>query len=85
VSDSSDQFYLVMFGTGFRGRSSLQQVSVAIGTQSVPVLYAGAQGQYEGFDQMNVQLPNSLAGAGVVNVVASVDGVQANVVQIQLQ
>jgi uncharacterized protein (TIGR03437 family) len=60
-------------------------VSVAIGTQSVPVLYAGAQGQYEGFDQMNVQLPNSLAGAGVVNVVASVDGVQANVVQIQLQ
>jgi uncharacterized protein (TIGR03437 family) len=85
VSDSSDQFYLVMFGTGFRGRSSLQQVSVTIGTQSVPVLYAGAQGQYEGFDQMNVQLPNSLAGAGVVNVVASVDGVQANVVQIQLQ
>jgi uncharacterized protein (TIGR03437 family) len=85
VSNPSDQFYLVMFGTGFRGRSSLQQVSVTIGTQSVPVLYAGAQGQYEGFDQMNVQLPGSLAGAGVVNVVATVDGAQANVVQIQLQ
>jgi uncharacterized protein (TIGR03437 family) len=85
VSNSSDQFYLVMFGTGFRGRSSLQGVSVTIGNQSVPVLFAGAQGQYEGFDQMDVQLPNSLAGAGVVNVVATVDGAQTNVVQIQLQ
>lgn len=85
VSNSSDQFYLLMFGTGFRGRSALDRVSVTIGNQNVPVLYAGAQGQYEGFDQMNVQLPSSLAGAGVVNVVATVDGVQANVVQIQLQ
>jgi uncharacterized protein (TIGR03437 family) len=85
VSNSSDQYYLVMFGTGFRGRSSLQQVSVTIGTQAVPVLYAGAQGQYEGFDQVNVQLPSNLAGAGVVNVVATVDGAQSNVVQIQLQ
>lgn len=85
VSNSSDQYFLVMFGTGFRGRSALDQVSVTIGSQSVPVTYAGAQGQYEGFDQMDVQLPTSLAGAGVVNVVATVDGVQANVVQIQLQ
>jgi len=85
VSNSSDQFYLVMFGTGFRGRSSLEGVSVTIGNHSVPVLYAGAQGQYEGFDQMDVQLPNSLAGAGVVNVVATVDGATSNVVQIQLQ
>jgi uncharacterized protein (TIGR03437 family) len=85
VSNSSDQYFLVMFGTGFRGRSALDQVSVMIGSQSVPVLYAGAQGEYEGFDQVNVQLPSSLAGAGVVNVVATVDGVQANPVQIQLQ
>jgi uncharacterized protein (TIGR03437 family) len=86
VSNSADQYYLVMYGTGFRGRSALQGVSVAIGNKSLPaVLYAGAQGQYEGFDQLDVQLPTSLAGAGVVNVVATVDGVQSNVVQIQIQ
>ena len=85
ISNSSDRYYLVMFGTGFRGRSSLQQVNVTIGKESVPVLYAGAQGQYEGFDQVNVQLPSSLAGAGVVNIVASADGAQANVVQIEIQ
>jgi uncharacterized protein (TIGR03437 family) len=85
VSNSSDRFYLVLFGTGLRGRSALGGVSVTIGNQSVPVLYVGAQGQYEGFDQMVVQLPKSLAGAGVVNVVATVDGAMSNAVQIQLQ
>ena len=86
VRNPSDQFYLTMFGTGFRGRSSLQGVSVMIGNQTVPgILFAGSQGQYEGFDQVDVQIPNSLAGAGVVNIVATVDGTTTNTVQIQLQ
>jgi uncharacterized protein (TIGR03437 family) len=86
VSNPSNQYYLEMYGTGFRGRSSLQSVSLTIGNQIVPaVLYAGAQDQYEGFDQINAQLPNSLAGAGVVNIVATVDGAASNAVQIQLQ
>jgi len=85
VGNPSDRFYLTMFGTGLRGRSSLQGVSVTIGNQTVPVLYASSQGQYDGFDQLDVLLPNSLAGAGVVNVVATVDGMTSNVVQIQLQ
>jgi len=85
VSNTSDQYFLTMFGTGFRGRSSLSGVSLMIGNQTLPVVYAGPQGQYEGMDQMNVQLPSSLAGAGVVNVVATVDGVSSNVVQIQIQ
>jgi uncharacterized protein (TIGR03437 family) len=86
VSNPSDQFYLTMFGTGFRGITSVQDATVMIGNQRVPLLlYAGAQGQFEGFDQMNVQIPNSLAGAGVVNIVATVNGVTSNTVQIELQ
>jgi uncharacterized protein (TIGR03437 family) len=85
ISNRSDRFYLTMFGTGLRGRSSLQGVSVTIADQSVPVLYASAQGQYDGFDQLDIQLPNSLAGVGVVNIVATVDGATSNAVQIQLQ
>jgi uncharacterized protein (TIGR03437 family) len=85
VSDRSNKYFLTMFGTGLRGRSSLQGVSVTIANQRVQVLYASAQGQYDGFDQLDVQIPNSLAGAGVVNVVATVDGAMSNAVQIQLQ
>jgi uncharacterized protein (TIGR03437 family) len=86
VSNPSDKYYLIMFGTGFRGLNSLQGAGVTIGNQSVPaILYVGAQGQYEGFDQVDVLLPSSLAGAGVVNIVATVDGATSNTVQIQLQ
>jgi uncharacterized protein (TIGR03437 family) len=86
VSNPSNKYYLIMFGTGFRGLNSLQGAGVTIGNQSVPaLLYVGAQGQYEGFDQIDVLLPNSLAGAGVVNIVATVDGATSNSVQIQFQ
>jgi len=85
VSDSSSQNYLILFGTGFRGRSSLQGVGVTVGNQALPAIFAGPQGQYDALDQVNVQLPSTLAGAGVVNVVLTVDGITANTVQIQIQ
>src|SRR5579871_384743 len=85
VSNSSNQYFLTLYGTGFRGRSSLQTVSVAVGNRTFPAVFAGAQGQYDALDQLNVQLPSSLAGAGMVNVVLTVDGVPSNTVQIQIQ
>jgi len=51
----------------------------------VPVVFAGPQGQFTGLDQINVQLPASLAGKGEVDVVLTVDGVVANTVRANLQ
>ena len=34
--------------------------------------FAGAQGQFTGEDQINVQLPHSLAGSGTVNLVLTI-------------
>jgi len=52
----------------------------------VPVTYAGAQGIYVGLDQVNVgPVPRSLMGAGVVSVALTVDGQQANSVQVAIQ
>ena len=39
----------------------------------VPVLFA-AQGQYPGLDQVNLQIPRSLAAAGTVNIVIYTGG-----------
>jgi uncharacterized protein (TIGR03437 family) len=33
--------------------------------------YFGAQGQYPGLDQINLQVPAELAGPGVVNLVVT--------------
>jgi uncharacterized protein (TIGR03437 family) len=81
VDVSADQVYLVLYATGIR-RASQSQVTVSIGGVNAPVSYAGAQGFYTGFDQVNVQLPASLAGRGDVPVVLSVGSNHANTARI---
>jgi uncharacterized protein (TIGR03437 family) len=81
---AGDQVILQLFGTGLRHASSSSSVSATIGGQNATVLYAGAQGTYAGLDQVNVTIPQSLAGAGFVGVVVQVDGRVTNVVTIQV-
>ncbi len=82
LSSSADFVFLVLYGSGIRLRSSLDAVSVMVGGVNAQVLYAGPQGTYEGVDQVNVLLPRSLAGRGLVDVVLTFDGRIANAVQI---
>jgi uncharacterized protein (TIGR03437 family) len=76
--------YLSFYGTGISHRSSLANVTVTIGSASIPALYADPQPQYPGLDQVNVPLPLSLRGAGVVSVTVTVDGVTSNPVKIEV-
>jgi uncharacterized protein (TIGR03437 family) len=78
----NEQVILILFGTGLRYRSSLSSVSARIGGTDAQVLFAGAQNDFVGLDQVNVVLPRSLAGRGEVDVVLTVDGETANTVRI---
>lgn len=82
---STDQVYLILFGTGIRHRSSEEAVQVRIGGTDVQVFYAGEQGAYAGLDQINALLPASLSGRGEVEVEVTVDGQRANVVRLSLK
>lgn len=73
------------FGTGFRSRTSLSNVSSTIGGTNAEVQFAGAQGDLAGLDQTNILLPRSLAGRGLVNLVFTVDGKTANTVQLNIK
>ena len=77
--------YVTLYGTGIRNRSALANVTVTIGGVSVPVQYAGPAPQFTGLDQVNVELPLSLRGAGLVGVTVKVDGQLTNVVMIDIQ
>jgi uncharacterized protein (TIGR03437 family) len=77
--------YLSLYGTGIRGASALANVSVTIGTQTIPAIWAGPQPTIPGLDQVNVPLPLTLRGAGLVNVSVTVDGVTSNVGQLAVQ
>ncbi len=63
----------------------LNQVTAAIGGVNALVSYAGNQGQFPGVDQINVQIPRTLAGRGVVDVVLRVEGSAANTVRIAIR
>ena len=77
VDVSKDQLYLIFYATGIR-RAPLAEVTVSIGGVNVAVTYAGPQGVFIGLDQVNVQLPASLAGRGDVPIVLTAGGKQAN-------
>jgi uncharacterized protein (TIGR03437 family) len=78
IDIGSDTVYLVLYCTGVRGRSELRNVTVLLAGQTVPALYAGPQGGFDGLDQVNVQVPAGLKGAGVVNLSVTVDGFVSN-------
>ncbi|MBS1791368.1 MAG: SBBP repeat-containing protein [Acidobacteria bacterium] len=82
LGSASDQLYLLLFGSGWRARSSEQAVKVQIGTTNVPVLYAGVQGDFVGEDQINLQLPRTLARKGELPILLTVDSQVANLVTV---
>jgi uncharacterized protein (TIGR03437 family) len=77
--------YLSLYATGVSNETDISKIKVRIGGEDVPVLYAGAQTQYPGLDQINVALPLSLRGRGIVDVVVTAGGVVSNAVQIAIQ
>ena len=85
LGPASDQVFLVLYGTGFRNISSLIRVSVTIGGIPAAVLYAGAQADFLGLDQVNLLLPRALAGRGEVSLALNVDGKAANMVSITMR
>lgn len=73
LGPATDQVFLVMFGTGFRRRSTMGAVSVRIGGLPVEVLYAGEAPDFVGLDQCNLRLDRQLIGRGAVDIEMIVD------------
>jgi uncharacterized protein (TIGR03437 family) len=85
--------FVVLFGTGIRGAYSPQpsdgngvaeSVQVNLGGTTVTPLYAGPQGGFVGLDQINIQIPASLAGRGKIDVIMTVNSRTTNTIQLQI-
>jgi uncharacterized protein (TIGR03437 family) len=72
LGSAADTVVLELFGTGLRHRASTSAVTATINGQSLPVQFAGAQGQFTGEDQVNVALPYNLRGIGAVSLTLTV-------------
>jgi uncharacterized protein (TIGR03437 family) len=84
LGSSSDSTYLTLYGTGIRD-ATLSEVTISIGGQTVSPLYAGLQPQFAGEDQINFQVPYSLAGAGDVAITLNAAGNASNTVHVSIQ
>ncbi|MBZ5620877.1 MAG: hypothetical protein LAQ69_19430 [Acidobacteriia bacterium] len=78
----TDQVYLSLFGTGIRGRSGLAAVTARWespeASGEAAVTFAGAQGEFDGLDQVNLLLPRRLEGLGGVTFALTIDGWDSN-------
>jgi uncharacterized protein (TIGR03437 family) len=75
--------YVSFFCTGIHEIEE-SNVAVWVAGNSVPVLYAGPQPEYDGLDQINVLVPMALSGSGEVDVVIRANGVLSNTGRINV-
>jgi uncharacterized protein (TIGR03437 family) len=57
---------------------------VTLGGKALEVAYAAAQSTFPGLDQVNVLLDRSLIGKGLLPLQLTVDGVPANLVNVNI-
>ncbi len=79
----NDQLVLVLFGTGLRNHRG--EITAQAGEIMLPVLYAGAQNEMTGLDQVNLALPRWLAGSGEVMLRLTVNGQPSNQIRIVIK
>jgi uncharacterized protein (TIGR03437 family) len=84
IGVASGPVTLAMFGTGLRAAGTMG-VTATVKGSPVTVTYAGAQPSYPGLDQVNIQLPASLAGSGLVAIQISANGTPSNTVYVSIQ
>lgn len=85
LSNGNDEVFLVLFGTGWRRRSSLSGAVLRAGGTDIPVVYLGPHPDLVGLDQLNALLPRSLAGRGQVELSLIVDGLSANTLRVSVR
>lgn len=90
LGPAGDIVYVLVFGTGLRGRSAPGNISVSVGniTKSLnPNDFedAFAAPGFIGLDQANILLPRTLINAGLVNFTMTIDGKTSNTVQLRFK
>lgn len=85
LGPATDTVYLIAYGSGFRNRSALANVSTTIGGTLMQTDFAGKQGGLVGVDQLNVKLDRSLIGRGELDLILRVDGKPSNTVKVNIK
>ena len=78
----SDRLFLILYGTGFRNLVDIHDVMLRVGATNMVAAFAGMQAVFPGLDQINAELPRSLAGSGEITIQLEIRGKPANPVTV---
>lgn len=81
LSEEGAQYFLQLYGTGFRGAT---EVLARIGGEESGAVPYAPSSEFIGVDQANVPLAQALAGRGLTDVALVADGVESNAVTVNL-
>jgi uncharacterized protein (TIGR03437 family) len=82
---ATDRVFLILYGTGIRNIGFLTDYRCQIGSVDAAVRYVGPQLGFEGLDQVNVEIPQSLRGRGEVDVTLMLEGQLSNKVKVNFK
>ncbi len=83
LGPANHRVFLSLFGTGMRNAAP-GSVEVTIDGLPMTTIGPAPSPEFEGLDQLNVELDRALIGRGLVTVVVKIAGITANVVQISV-
>ncbi len=83
LGTDEERVYLLLYGTGIRSRYFTSPAKVRVGALELEAEYTGPQGYFAGLDQVNILLPKSLRGKGIVSVSLMIGGKTTNSVEVK--
>lgn len=93
LGPEGERVFLVLFLTGIRRAADPngdgnfnESVRVLVAGESMTPVFAGAQPEFVGLDQINFEIPRSLLGRGIVNLSVSAPGFStSNLVEVEIR
>ena len=82
LGPAGDQVYLILYGGNLGTAAS---AGATIGGVPAEVAYAGPLTPANGVAQFNILIPRSLAGAGTVDIVVTINGQSSNAVTVNIR
>ncbi len=83
ASTETQTRFLILFGTGWRGGAA--STTVMLGEETLTPVFSGAQGVYPGLDQINVAIPASAMGKGMLPIKVTSGTIVSNTATVNIR
>lgn len=85
LRDDGSEVFLTLYGTGWRHSGDVNPAEAILGSVRLDALYQGAQGQFEGLDQLNLRVDAASLPSGWHFLQVAVGGRESNRLLVRIE